>query len=508
MGGTLVGVIYIWLAQAVAFLLMPRSIALGVRARALAFWAISAPIVLLIQTPMIVLLTIAALLIVFSPIPPLSRVAFFLVAIPAVPVFVSAPLPFPGINYLTELSHYKLAAPIILLPVLLSRSERGGPGVLNGPGILLLVYVMYAATLITASHGVTGGLRFVLDQALVMVLPYFAILLTLRKAEDVDALFQAFLIASLMLAMAALVSSFKRWDIYANSASLLSEIRAGTMRINATAGTHSLAFHLAAAIMILEFLKTRIAIGRVSINVMRVVLIAGMLTTASRGALGGLVVAWCVYTLLVLRSAPLRTLLLASLIVGTIVGSIWLTQGDVDAYDEHGTFSYRQDLLWTSIDYILRYPLFGDRHFQQSGMFDHLLQGQGIIDITNLYLQVTLTFGLFGLVFFACVFIFPLCTTGLMLLRSRRAYMPVAKTPRCSTAVERETWFRATAVAVAICSGWLFLVATTSDVGLTIHLGIVFAAICYALRRTRPVAQTEPDAVPSVPGVADPLAQA
>lgn len=508
MGGTLVGVAYVWLAQLAAFLLMPRGIAFGVRARALAFWAISAPVVLLFQPPIFLLLSVAALMLVLSPMRSLDRAAFFFVAVPAVPVFISTPLPFPGINYLTDLSHFKLAALVVLMPVLMSRRESGGSGVVTGPAILLLVYVVYATILITASNGITGGMRYALDQVLVVVLPYFAVMLTLRKPEDADKFYQAFLIASLILATVALLSSFKRWDIYAASASLITEIRDGAMRINATAGTHSLAFHLAAAVIVLEFLRHRISIGWVHINIMRLVLLAGMLTTGSRGALGGLVVAGCVYALFVIRSAPLRTLLLLTLVVGSVVWTVWLVEGNVNAYDEHGTFIYRQELFWTSANYILQYPFFGDRNFLQSGMFDHLLQGQGIIDVTNLYLQVALTFGLVGLALFACVFVLPALSTGLMLFRLRRTHLSATSARNSSSISEQETWFRAAAVAVACSAGWLFLVATTSDVGLTVHLGIFFAAACHALKRTCPVEVTSATAVPNAQGVKNPYASA
>lgn len=141
-------------------------------------------------------------------------------------------------------------------------------------------------------------------------------------------------------------------------------------------------------------------------------------------------------------------------------------------------------------------------------MFDHLLQGQGIIDVTNLYLQVALTFGLVGLALFACVFVLPALSTGLMLFRLRRTHLSATSARNSSSISEQETWFRAAAVAVACSAGWLFLVATTSDVGLTVHLGIFFAAACHALKRTCPVEMTSATAVPNAQGVKNPYASA
>lgn len=485
----LAGVTYIWLAQCLAFLLMPRSIDLGVRLRALVFWAIAAPVVLIVQPPMTALIVVAALVLAFSPMAPASRAAFFIVAVPAVPVFLSAPLPFPGINYLTDLTHYKVASVIILLPVLFAArdsSDKVAPGVPLA-AVMLIAYSVYSALLIFESSGFTGGLRYGLDQILFLVIPFFAILATLRKPQDVDRFYQAVLIASLLLATVAIVSSFKRWDIYASSASIISETRDGVFRINATAGTHSLAFHLACGILVIEYLRRRIRIGWQSVNIMRIVLLAGMMTTDSRGGLGGLAVALCVYALLVLRSNALRALLFAAL----VGGAIWLAQDNVNVYDPHGTFSYRQDLFWTSLDYIAQYPLFGDRLFLQSGHFDHLLQGQGIIDITNMFLQVTLTFGLLGLALFASVFVVPFVKTGLIVLRMRRSQPDVGVDLKSAMASEDDIWFHAAAVTAAIGAGWLFLIATTSNVGLTMHEGIIFVAICCSLRRLQPVATAQ-----------------
>ena len=490
MGPIAAAVVYVWLAQGAAFLLTPRSIPFAFRARAFGFWAVTAPIIFVLQNPLTTMFVVAALMLVIAPLAPRDRTAFFLVAVPAIPIFISAPLPFPGINFLTVLTHLKLAAVVLLLPVFLADRGSERHGILNGPSIILLIYVLYTSVLIALPSNITGGLRFFLDQLLLIAIPYFAILRALRRTEDIDTFFQAFLIASLILAMVAILSRAKSWDIYASAASVIMEVREGGMRVNATAGTHSLAFHLAAAFMLLEFLKSRLSIGWVMLNLMRAVFVAGMLTTGSRGALGGLVVAWSTYTFLTLRSTPVRMLLFFLLIASAVGGSIWLAQGDVDAYDEHGTFSYRQELLWTSVEYIAKYPFFGDRNFLLSGAFDHLIQGQGIIDITNIYLQIALTFGLIGLALFSCIFIFPPLATAFTLLSIRR--LQSSLTPPGRAMSEVDTWFRATSVTVSVVFGWLFLVATTSDVGLTLHLGIVFAALCQGLRRLRPVLRTEP----------------
>ena len=180
MGAAVAAVVYVWLAQGAAFLLTPRSIPLAFRLRAFGFWAVSAPIVFVFQNPLATMFILVAVMLVAAPLAARDRVAFFLVAAPAVPVFISAPLPFPGINFLTNLTHLKLAALALLLPVLFSRNDSGRPGILSGPGLVVLIYVFYTSLMITLPTNITGGMRFFLDQLFLIALPYFAILYALR----------------------------------------------------------------------------------------------------------------------------------------------------------------------------------------------------------------------------------------------------------------------------------------------------------------------------------------
>jgi hypothetical protein len=129
--------------------------------------------------------------------------------------------------------------------------------------------------------------------------------------------------------------------------------------------------------------------------------------------------------------------------------------------------------LITSLRYIADYPFFGDLQFMKSGKFDALIQGQGIIDVTNLYLLVTLRFGLIG---FALFFI-PFLLTSYKLVFARY------DDPGGENARLRHM----RNILCALLAGWLVLVITTSDVGLTLHLGLLVVALGHALTQTRAV---------------------
>lgn len=473
MGAPLAAIAYVWLAQAIAFLLMPWSTPLAVRVISIAFWAVAALIIFTVPNPLTALFLAAVALLVLAPLAPVKRAGFFLAVAPAVPIFIFAPLPFPGINYLTDITHYKLAALIVLAPVLLRSVAR--PSGVSITAIFLIIYILYTAIVMGAASSLTGGLRFLVDQILIIGVPYFAFHRIIRDQDDIVLLFQYFLVASLMLAVVAIVSLVVNSDMYASFSVFPSEFRGGRLRINTTIGTHALAFHLACALVILEFLKHRIRISRPHLMAIRLLLLAGMVSADSRGALLGLAAGASVYLLIMMKSAAARTLLLSAFLAAGGIGAWWLLQGDVSSYDDYGTFSYRQELLLTSVKYILSHPVFGDPNFVTSGAFGHLVQGQGIIDITNLYLQIGLAYGLLGLTLFSIVFVVPCVAGVLRLLRTER-----------DGDAESESWRSALAATLSITVGWLFLIMTTSDVGITLHFGVVFAALSSALRAAQP----------------------
>jgi O-antigen ligase len=65
---------------------------------------------------------------------------------------------------------------------------------------------------------------------------------------------------------------------------------------------------------------------------------------------------------------------------------------------------YRQRLLDISFDVIKMNPWFGSHDFTSLPIMQQLIQGEGIIDVVNSYLQVALAYGLVGLTLFCGVF--------------------------------------------------------------------------------------------------------
>lgn len=405
-----------------------------------------------------------------------ARSAAFLFLMPCIPFYVHFMVPFPGINYLFDMTHYKVVVLTLLLPVAIfgGTQTRGSWDI---AAVLFAGYAVYTAVM-TAEHlNVTSGLRYFVDQVLLIVVPYLVLSRALRQPRDFEFSLSALLAVSLVLAGVALCATWKQWDFYGMfeelTALTLPDFRSGFLRIEATANTHSLGFHLAVGLLALEALKTQLGLGAARCWLIRVLLVSAMLFTGSRGALLATVVAYFVFFATLQRSSVLRWSFLFALGGGSILGAVWLLSPDVARVDQYGTFSYRQELLRTSIAFIADYPIFGDLNWLASGRFGHLVQGQHIVDVTNLYLYIGLRFGLLGVALFCAPFFIVAYRLWLCRIDASDALAP------------------ARAAVLGGLIGWLMLVITTSDVALTLHLGILLAAFGGALVASlrRPVAE-------------------
>jgi hypothetical protein len=87
---------------------------------------------------------------------------------------------------------------------------------------------------------------------------------------------------------------------------------------------------------------------------------------------------------------------------------------------------------------------------------------------------VALQYGLVGLILFFASIVIPLVV---LLQQSFEPTIRNGRPPRAERLEPTDDWRQMIGVLAGVLTGWLFLVATTSNVGLTIHIGIVFAAL-------------------------------
>jgi hypothetical protein len=467
MNASIAALIYAMLALGFALVFLPGDPSDGRRGRGVVVWVAAAALLFFLDNPFVIFLFLFFTLLLAAPLQPAHRAAFFILVAPAFPLYVHEFLPFPGINFLTVLDYYKLCAFVLLLPLLfLARPPDQPASSWSASDFCVIAYVLCSAALVGAAMNLTSGLRFLLDQLLLVAAPYFAVTRFAARPMDIESCLKAFLTASIILAGIALVATFKQWDFYRlkEPPSLLAvpDFRGGFLRIGATANTHSLGFHLAVCVLLLEYFKSRLELGWMRLWALRGSCLVGLYHTGSRGAIASLLVMTGAYVFLSVRSSAVRVLLFVGMIGAAAAAAVWLLSGDAADADPYGTFEYRQRLLTTSLQYIANHLLFGDVNFARSGEFDSLVQGQGIIDITNLYLLVALNYGVLGFT----LFFLPFAITLYQLAFRGQANRP--------DDFGRDQMRR---ILCAALSGWIVLVTTTSDVGLTLHLGLVLLAL-------------------------------
>ena len=463
MGSSLSAAIFALVAQTLAFGIVKWAhISAG---RGFLIWAAAAPLIFFVLNPLIIIIVLGALMLVLAPTAASQRVALFIVVVPSVPLFIEAFIPFPGINFLAALDNYRLAVIVLLLPVLLYRRPDDHTRETSSlSSLCLFAYAAYSAVMMAGAINATSGLRFFVEQFIVLVVPYLVVVRALKSPEDLELSLRAFLACSIILASIATMATLRQWDFYRITEPLTilttPDFRSGWLRVAATANIHSLGFHFAAALLVLERLKSNLNLSGLRLTLLRALLFAGLIATGSRGAQVALAASVGVYLIVTAVRPAARRIYSALFGLAGVAATIWLLSGDYSKVDPYGTFAYRQLLLSTSLQFIRDHLFFGDLHFAASGKFDQLVQGQGIIDITNLYLQIALNFGMIG---FTLIFlVFAQSIHGLVIGARREAIGKEA--PTC-------------AVLLAILIGWLALVATTGDVGLTMYLGILFAGL-------------------------------
>ncbi len=506
MSANVMAILLAWVGVGLGFLAAP-ALALAERVRLAIVWGATAALLFIFQNFTLVLVASFLVYLALAPRSPVGRLSFFLVAVPCLPIYVVVPIDFPGINYLIELTPYKIAVIAILLPLfLVPRSKGDEPMPLSSAEICIIIYALLTAGVLTSVVSITTGLRFFADQLLNVVLPYVALRRYIRSQDDLDACLKAFVAVSLVLAGVTLAATARQWDFYRYfepvSALIAPDRRAGFVRIGATTNGHSLGYHLAAALLILEYLKHRLVIRFDLLMVLRVLLAAGIVFTDSRGAMAGLVVG---YVLMLALRARVSMVWLSVGGIAAAAGGTWLLVADVSTIDAHGTFAYRQDLFMTSFKHILENFLFGDYLFRSDPRFTHLIQGQHIIDVTNLYLQVALYYGVPALILLLMPPIAAIASSKkLVAVEPSKVQARIARDKSCfrfmrlggvpatgkAGAAPAGKFSDIAAVQAALTGtvvGWLVLVATTSDVGLTLHLGLVLSALCSAAARAHPV---------------------
>lgn len=491
MGGPhLSAIIYGLAAIGAAFVLIPGSLRTATTIRGFAIWAIALLVIMFLHDPLISLAIVGAVVLMLAP-NSRERAPLFLLVAPAVPVNLMAALSMPGVNQLVVLTHLKMIAIVLLAPLLFFVKNSNRPTRSNVLGdVAFLLYILYVVivALLSAAPGsssITGALRTLVELVLILVIPYFAFASAVGSERDLESCLKAYLVSTVILASVAIVSTGIDWDYYRllDPAGYYTapDYRYGFQRINATANTHSLGYLCGFGLVLLMHLRRPLSIGTIHFVGLAAMLTAAMLLTVSRGAMLGTVVALASYYVFTRSSAGSRTMNVMLMLAGAAGGAIYLLSGDTQSVDPFASVEYRRLLLNTSLEFISENLWFGSPYFMFDPRFLPLLQGQGIIDITNVYLQILLKYGLVGFIFlFGSIIVLLLRQAAVVLSASTIVDGPRGELQRQRTVLS------------AGMLGWLALVTTTSDVALTLYIGITLLALMRAAFSLEPLPARRP----------------
>jgi O-antigen ligase len=341
------------------------------------------------------------------------------------------------INALFSINNLRLLSIAFLLPLawrlFIAPKPKGPPpdlaprltdaAVLMFSGYLLLLYLPH--------ESITQLMRRGLHLALDLVIPYFVVTRFLKTRADVKDALGAMLVIALWLAPVAIFEHFKGWLLWVTPTerwlgpgqlSQLYVLRDSSVRAGVSSGHPLVLGHFLVvcfgmlAIFRPQFLRFRLAC-------VWVLLALALYSTLSRSPW---VAAACVIVLMGLLSGKVIRFYAVTAVTGTLTTvalmfSPWADRlynllpfvGEVDSFN----VDYRQQLFDTAIIMVRQKPLLGDVFVVEN--LEHLRQGQGIIDLVNVYAEIAMTYGLIGLGLFL-LFLLSGMTYGLQLCWKKR----------------------------------------------------------------------------------------
>ena len=260
---------------------------------------------------------------------------------------------------------------------------------------------------------VTVGLRLFLGYFLDWYLPFSVLSRTLRSKEQIRAVLGAIVLGSLIRLLPTLYEFVRQWNLYnlmfvmvgENQELLFRRYRAGFIRVSSAFFSPIVhgyygGLALIASIYLSRFIDTKYRIPYFATASISVVI------AFSKGPWLATAVAFCYLFFSdkkfargkTISAILLVTVALAMTPVGEKIYGMIPFVGDISQESE----DYRELLLQQSLIVFKESPWFGlpSKELYAHPALQVLLQGQGIIDITNYYLQLLLEFGVFVLAVF------------------------------------------------------------------------------------------------------------
>lgn len=371
-------------------------------------------------------------------------------------------VPFPGLNYLFEYQWWLIVVILFMLRFRPTLSHLRP----NATDIFFILFVVSVIAMDFRGVSITEGARRATMTSLYYLVPYFIFRRAFGSFDDFRQLLHGFVIVAVFLAALALVSQAVKWDFMKfQSFRVEPEYRFGLVRLGTTLSTVLLGTVVAIGLLA-AWVQRNPLITRISPRQLLTVLMffLAILSTGSRAAIvfALISITICIFhrrlTSFRFRAITVALISTYSVLLQRVV-SFDTTSLDTSDYD---TFGYRQRLIQASLKKIGETPWLGDHQFLDSWHFNDLVQGQGIVDIVNRYLQIGLEYGVVVLAFFIFAFYFCLSNIFRVLDRANNSQKGNAFEPPVLGFI------------AACIVGYIVVIGTTSD---TSHIGILGACL-------------------------------
>jgi O-antigen ligase len=356
-----------------------------------------------------------------EPSPP-ALYFFILFALPVAYVSV------PGmglINYIFDISYGRILVLFILLPAYFTlRRQSGNPSFgRTGTDKALAIYLILVAFLyLRDGNTFTNVLRQSFYLFIDVFVPYYVVSRSLKDMQTFRDALLSLVLAIMTLATMSVFESVKSWLLYTPLVYSLNMgggmsgylARDGILRVIVSTGQPiALGYVMVVGIGLYLFLQR--SIQRPLLRQLGMaLLVAGLIAPLSRGPWIGAVVLWVVFIATgryAVRS--LSTLALATVLIFPLVPMLPGGERVINLLPFVGTIDqsnadYRDRLITNSMIVIGRSPWFGSTTYYDTPEMESMRQGEGIIDVVNTYLSITLETGWIGVSLFVSIFILTL----------------------------------------------------------------------------------------------------
>lgn len=337
---------------------------------------------------------------------------------------VATPIPGLGIlDHFFVLDHYRLLALVLLLPCAWRLSLRGSTARYFQSPVdwMVLGYLVLNTVLAFRSGNFTSDARTALMLWIDIFLPYYVASRSIQNVEALRHALVGLVLGGVLLSTLAVVEVLRSWKLYdAASAALgMHSFGAYKLRGNFVRPGVTVIDSIGLGYLIVVAGGAYLYVHRLFEGSMRrrlgwLILATGVVASLSRGPWVGALLLLFVFMLM--NPRPLKRIIQGAAGLACVLLFLAIVPSGQQVIDllpfvgqeEQGNVQYRADLLTVALPVIERNLLFGSSDFLAAPELLVMKQGEGIIDIVNSYLGVTLHAGIVGLFFFAGMFVLTL----------------------------------------------------------------------------------------------------